>query len=112
MRIAVGSAGKEIDSEMDPRFGRAPWLLLVDPETMEFEAVENSQNAGAAQGAGIRAASMMPEKKVVAVIAGRVGPKAVNTLQAAGIAIVEGIGGTVRQAVSRYASGEFSGKRK
>jgi len=41
MKIAVSASSPELDSSVDPRFGRCPYFLIVDPETMEFEAVEN-----------------------------------------------------------------------
>ena len=39
MKIAISSTGKELDSNLDPRFGRAAYFISVDAETMDFEAV-------------------------------------------------------------------------
>ena len=44
MKIAITSTGRELVSEMDPRFGRAAFLVIVNPATMDFETVENTQN--------------------------------------------------------------------
>ena len=41
MKIAVTSTGRTIDSEVDVRFGRSPYFLIVDTDTMEVEAIEN-----------------------------------------------------------------------
>ena len=51
MKIAVTSTGKTLDSDIDPRFGRAAYFVIVDTETMDFEVKEND-NIAAAGGAG------------------------------------------------------------
>ncbi len=55
MRIAITSTGKDLEADIDPRFGRTARFVIVNDETMEFEAVENTQNLNLAQGAGIQA---------------------------------------------------------
>ncbi len=57
MKIAVTSKGTDLDSEVDPRFGRAAYIIVVDTETLEFEVVDNAANVNAMKGAGIQAAS-------------------------------------------------------
>ena len=84
MKIAVTSTGTELTSDMDPRFGRAAYFLIVDPDTLEFEPVENSQNINLPQGAGIQAGKTVADKNVDTLITGNCGPKAFRTLQAAG----------------------------
>ena len=59
MKIAVTSQGTSLDSQVDPRFGRAAYILIVDTETFEFEVLDNKENANALKGAGIQAASMV-----------------------------------------------------
>lgn len=41
VKIAVSSTGPSLEDLVDPRFGRCSYYLIVDPETFEFEAVEN-----------------------------------------------------------------------
>ena len=55
MKVIVTSQGQELNSPVDPRFGRAKYFLVVDTETGDFSAADNSQNLNAAQGAGIQA---------------------------------------------------------
>lgn len=104
MRVAVSASGPTLDSQVDPRFGRCAWFVVVDPATMAFEAIENSSVA-AAQGAGIATAQMIADKGVEAVLTGNCGPNAYQALSAASIAVVSGIGGTVREAAKAYAAG-------
>jgi len=62
MKIAVTSKGTTPDSEVDPRFGRAGYILIVDSETLEFEVLDNKENVNALKGAGIQAARMVSDK--------------------------------------------------
>ena len=102
MKIAVTSKGKELDSEVDPRFGRAAYILIVDVLSFEFEVVDNSKNANAFKGAGIQAASQVSDKGAQALLTGFCGPNAFKTLNAAGIKVASDQSGTVREAVTAF----------
>ena len=104
MNIAVTAEGPDLDSRVDPRFGRCAHFVFVNPEDMSFEAVKN-QNATLGGGAGIQSAQLVSEKGAEAVITGNCGPNAYGTLSAAGIQIVTGAVGTVREAVEAFKSG-------
>ena len=106
MKIAVSSTGTGLDAEVDPRFGRTGYFVIVDSDTMEFEVVENP-NVMAAGGAGIQSAQLVADKGAGVVLTGHCGPNAYQTLQAAGIAICVGVTGTVGSAVEGYKSGQF-----
>jgi predicted Fe-Mo cluster-binding NifX family protein len=106
MKICVSSTGNTLDAPVDPRFGRCRYFLIVDSETMQFEAVPNIAS-GAMGGAGIQAAQMIAGKGVRALITGNVGPNAFQALSAAGIEIVTGASGTVREVVEKYKRGEL-----
>jgi predicted Fe-Mo cluster-binding NifX family protein len=107
MKVAVTATGPGLNDEVDPRFGRAPYFLIVETDDMSFEAVEN-RAAGASGGAGIQAAQTVAGAGAKAVLTGNCGPNAHRTLQAAGIAVVVGVAGTVRGAVQRYLRGEYA----
>ena len=107
MKLAVSASGDNLDAPVDPRFGRAPYFIIVDTDTWEYEVVSNQQNLQAPQGAGIQAASMVARYKPSAVLTGNCGPKAFQTLRAAGIAVVVQVGGTVREAVQNYLDGKL-----
>ena len=106
MKIAISATGSTFDAEVDPRFGRCQHFIIVDPETKQFEAVDNS-SAMAAGGAGISAAQMIAGKGVTAVLTGNCGPNAYQTLSAAGIQVITGVSGKVRDVVADYSAGKF-----
>ena len=111
MRIAVTSTGEGLDSQVDPRFGRAAFFLIVDTETMGFVAVEN-ENAAAGSAAGIGSAKRVIDEGAEAVLTGNCGPNAERTLSAAGVKLYTGVAGTVAQAVELLKSCKLSAAEK
>ena len=106
MKVAVSSLDTDLNSAVDLRFGRTRYFLIVDLETMEFESVPNP-NIDATGGAGIQSAQLMGNKGVEAIITGQVGPNAFQTLSAIGVRIHQAMGGTVRQAIEAYKTGQL-----
>ena len=103
MKIAITSSGDNLDSQMDPRFGRCQYFVIVDPDTMDFEAMQN-ESAMASGGAGIQAAQTIINAGINTLITGNVGPNAFEVLSTAGIETMTGASGTVRQALELYKS--------
>jgi len=101
MKIAITSTGTELDSTVEPRFGRCPYFALVDTETGGFEAKANPFR-DAAGGAGVQAAQWVADQGVSVLLTGRCGPKAAAVLDDADIRIVEDVMGTVREVSTRY----------
>ena len=99
MKVAITSKGTLLESEIDPRFGRARFILIVDSETLEFEVMDNSINANAFKGAGIQAATMISDKGAEVLVTGYCGPKAFCTLETAGIKVIDDITGKVWDAI-------------
>jgi len=106
LRVVVSAAGADLDAAVDPRFGRCPYFLIVDTETMQYEAVPNTSQY-APSGAGIQSAQTIASKGAKVVLTGSVGPNAYQALSAAGIQIITGVFGTVREAVERFKSGQL-----
>jgi predicted Fe-Mo cluster-binding NifX family protein len=106
MKIAVSSSGEKLDAQVDPRFGRCQYFVIVDPDTMEFEAISNT-SAMASGGAGIQAAQNVANQGANIVITGNVGPNAFQTLNAAGLKIITGATGTVEEVIKKYKNGEL-----
>jgi len=107
MKIAVPAEKGELNAEMDRHFGRAACFVVVDPDTWDFEVVENTQNVNAASGAGIQAARTIASSGATVLIASNCGPNAFRTLDAAGVKIFTGAEGTVKEIVTAYKNGEL-----
>jgi len=107
MKIAVPSQDVGLDAKIDMRFGRARCFIIADPDTWEFEAVDNKQNIQAAAGAGIQAAQIVADHGAEVLISGNCGPNAFRTLKAAGIKVFTGIDGTIKKVVNSYKAGKL-----
>ncbi len=108
MKIAVSSTGTTMDSQIDPRFGRTSYFLIVDPERTEIlDVIDNRASQEVAHGAGINAATLVAQSGASVVLTGRVGPKAYAILRAAGIKVVSEITGSVRDALEVFTSGNM-----
>ena len=106
MKTCVSSTGSDLNSQVDPRFGRCRVFLFVDTDTMECEAVENpAMMAGG--GAGTQAAQLVADKGASSVLTGNAGPNAFSALNAAGIDIYVGLAGTAKDAVEKLKKGEL-----
>jgi predicted Fe-Mo cluster-binding NifX family protein len=106
MKVAVSSNGDNLDAQLDPRFGRCHFFLVVNPDDMSFEAHDN-ESAIQGGGAGIQASQFLASLGVEAVVTGNCGPNAVQTLAAAGIELFGGQAGTVREVVERFKKGNL-----
>jgi predicted Fe-Mo cluster-binding NifX family protein len=107
MKVAVTSQGPDLESPVDPRFGRAKYLLIVDTDTGQFTAHDNTQNLNTPQGAGIQVAQTVSNLGVEVVLTGNVGPKAFTTLQVGRIDVCTGASGTARDAIEDFKSGRL-----
>lgn len=107
MKILVTATGTDLDAATSPVFGRCPTYIVVDTETMDFEAVANPA-AAAGGGAGIQAAQFVVGQGVQAVVSGNLGPNAFDVLHAAQIPVYTFDKGTVRQAVEAFQDGTLS----
>jgi predicted Fe-Mo cluster-binding NifX family protein len=110
MKVAVSSSGTNLDSQIDPRFGRCAYFIIVNTDDMSFEAFDNEAIA-LGGGAGIQSSQFVVSKGAEAVITGNVGPNAVHTLSAAGVKIFTGQTGSIREAVERYKNGDIKPQR-
>lgn len=103
--ICVTAAGKDLDAEIDPRFGRSSYLLFINTGTGSFEALENPAGR-AGQGAGIQTAQIVADKGASVLFTGDCGPKARSVLQAAGVDIKTGSSGKVKDILNQKDEGE------
>jgi len=107
MKIAITSTGKTLDSQVDPRFGRAANFIIVETQTMDFTVLEN-ESVAAAGGAGISAAKAVIDADAEAVLTGNCGPNAQRTLSTAGVKLYTGATGTVKETADLFKNGKLT----
>jgi predicted Fe-Mo cluster-binding NifX family protein len=107
MKVAVAAQGKDLKSLIDPHFGRARYLIVVDSKSGEFTVHDNAKNADAAHGAGIQAAGTVIDSDARAVITGNIGPKAFATLKADDVTVYLEMSGTVEDAMGKFKTGQL-----
>lgn len=108
MKLAFTTSGENLDSPLDPSFGRARSFLIYDLATQAFEVISNQQNLNAAQGAGIQSAQTIVKAGAKALVTGHCGPKAFRVLDAAGVKVFNTDALTVSDALARYRAGQLS----
>jgi predicted Fe-Mo cluster-binding NifX family protein len=106
MKIAISATGSELSAQVDSRFGRCQYFIIVDPETMRFEAIAN-KGVTSGGGAGIAAAQQIAGKGLEAVLTGNCGPNAFDVLAAAGIKVFTDVSGSIEEAVNSYKAGNL-----
>ncbi len=107
MKIAISSSGTELSSQVDQRFGRCSYFLIIDTETNKFEVFPNSA-VSASNGAGIQAAKNLVKKGINAIISGNIGPNAFEVLKAENVEIISEYKGTVKEAIEFFKKGNYS----
>jgi predicted Fe-Mo cluster-binding NifX family protein len=107
MKIAVSASGPGLNDRVEARFGRCPYFIFVDRETLEFDSIPNP-NISLGGGAGIQSAQLMADKGVTAVLTGNCGPNAFKVFGAAGIQVITGVDGIVQDAVQRFKSNKLA----
>ena len=107
MKIAIRSSGENLTDQLDPRFGRCRYFLIIETDTMSFEVFDND-NAALGGGAGIQSAQFIAAKGTKAVITGHCGPNAMQTLSAAGVQLYVGLAGSVQDFVDKFKNGQLT----
>jgi predicted Fe-Mo cluster-binding NifX family protein len=108
MKIAFTTAGNNLNSTLNSRFGRAPKFLIYDLDSETFEMYDNQQNLNAAQGAGIQSAETVARLGAKCLVTGHCGPKAFRVLLAAGIKVFNTDSPTVTEALKQYREGKLT----
>jgi predicted Fe-Mo cluster-binding NifX family protein len=111
MKVAISSKGTDLDAQVDQRFGRSQYFIIIDPASEEFEVLDNKA-AALSGGAGIQAAQMVVNTGVEAVLTGSLGPNATNALAAAGVKVYLGASGPVREALQQLEGGQLQDASK
>ncbi len=105
MKLIVTAIAPDFDAAVDPRFGRGAYFVVVDSDTLAWQAHAN-QGVNAAGGAGSLAAQFAAQQGAEVVISGDFGPNAYIALAAGEIKMVLlGPSKTVREAVANFTAG-------
>lgn len=107
MRIAIPTDDKNLDSNVCPSFGRAPYFLIYDVESKESVFLDNSA-AASAGGAGIKAAQMIADNKANVLITPRLGENAADVLKSAEIKIYKATDGSVKENIDAFVANKLS----
>ncbi len=108
MKIAISSTGPDIEADIDMRFGRCPYFLVVEVDGGEIKNTDSFENTGAQQmgGAGISAAQFVADKGAKAIITGNVGPRAFQVFSQFGIEVYTA-SGKIKDAVEKFSKNEL-----
>jgi predicted Fe-Mo cluster-binding NifX family protein len=106
MKAAISAMGPELESPVDPRFGRCAYIIFYDTDMDEWEAMPNA-NRDASGGAGIRTAQAVVDRGCEAVVTGNIGP---NAMQVFGtqMPVYTGFSGTAAEAVQALKDGRLA----
>lgn len=107
MKLAFSARGPALSSELDPRFGRASYFVVVNSESGELSAHDNSQNVRAARGAGVQVAQEIVNLGVAGVLTGSITPNAASVLQAGNVKVYRQTWGTVRDGIEQFKLGRL-----
>ncbi|MCK4714226.1 MAG: NifB/NifX family molybdenum-iron cluster-binding protein [Candidatus Aenigmarchaeota archaeon] len=108
MNIVVSASGPDMESQVDNRFGRCPYFILVEVEDKKIKGHKSVENTSANQmgGAGMTAAQAVADMKADAIITVNLGPRAFIVFKQLGMEIYQGTG-TVKEAVEDFISGKL-----
>jgi len=108
MILCVTARGRGLDALVEPRFGRAPFFLMLEPDGIALTPVENPYT-DARGGVGPRAVQVLVDHHVETLITGQVGANAVAALKAAGIRVFTcPEGGSVGEALQLFRAGRLA----
>lgn len=104
MKIAFTSKGKDLDSVIDPRFGRSAYFLFMEENKQEFTVMDNSDIESVEHGAGTKTSSRLIAHEPDILITGNgPGGNAAEVLARTKIRIFTGAGEmTVKEAYTAW----------
>ena len=108
MKIAISSTGKDLESDIDSRFGRCNYFLIIEIKNKEIKNVKAIENTAKEQmgGAGIKAGEIVSNEKVDAVITNNLGPRAFSVFEQFKIKVYSGEG-KIKDVVQGFIEGKL-----
>jgi predicted Fe-Mo cluster-binding NifX family protein len=100
LKVAIPAEGPDFTARVGDRLGLSPYLLVVDLESKDFEALRSPRGSGS--GAGMHVVAMIIAKKSNVVLTDWCSPIAERYLSAHGVKVVTGIGDTVEEVLDKF----------
>lgn len=107
MKFAITATETSLHADVKARLCRAPYHIIVETDSLTFQAIENPYGATGGS-AGIQSAQTMSERNVAFVLTCGCSPNALQVFNAAGVQIIVGVNGSVRQVIEQFKAGAFS----
>lgn len=106
MKIAIPVNEQSIDSDVCPSFGRALYFLFYNSVTKEAYYLDNAAVASQG-GAGIRAAQVIVDHGVKALITPRCGENAEEVMRKAEVFVYRSMPGTAQQNIEAHLNNQL-----
>lgn len=106
--IAISAAKKSLDAPVETLFGRSRFFILADPDTLEWESLDNLPNLSSLEQVGAMTAKSLIRRNIQTIMTGKCGSKSFAELKSAGVQVILETHGTVRQALDSLIRGEVS----
>lgn len=107
MKVAVPAQDRDLSSDIDLRFGRAEWLLVVDIVTGKFEAYGNAVSLKSIQLSGTQVAQNLVDLGVEVVLVQNIGPNAFKILKADDVKVFLVKKQTIQEAIDLFKTNEL-----
>lgn len=107
MKIAIPVEENNLKSKICVSFGRTPYFLIYDTNSNKSDYVENSA-ANSTGGAGIKAAQIIVDNKVSALLTPRCGQNAAEVMKSADIEIFKTISNSIQENIDLFNGGNLA----
>ena len=109
-RIALACEDNQgLSGQMSQHFGRCPYYLIVDVEGHEIKKTDSVDNPYYNNHVPGMVPQFINEQRVNVMIAGGMGPRAIDMFTNLGIEVVTGAIGNAGNVLEAYLTGEISG---
>jgi len=109
-RIAFSCEGNQgLQAEMSMHFGRCPFYTIVDVDDNEVKEVQVIENPYFQNHVPNVVPGFINEQNANVMIAGGMGPRAIQMFEGYGIEVATGLGGIVENVLKAYLDGRVQG---
>lgn len=106
MKIAMPVNESAVNSTVCVSFGRTPYFMIYDTETKKYDFIENDA-ANSQGGAGIKAAQLIVDSKVDALLTPRCGKNAADVMDMSNIKLFKTIGESIVSNLNDFGANEL-----